>query len=310
MPEASAVRAGHALALEIDRGKRRKPERPGERIVVLPIKEREFEHRRDQDDAARRICAALLQRAGERRRAETAIALAHKKDRRQHAGGFDQIEAHEVGKSVGVLLNAPKLFLVLRLARAAVAGAHGIDKDEVGHIEPGARIVGEGRWGALQLSLGVYLDRTRADAAEMQIGRGGAWSAVEHERDGALGVLRLACVSHIEDVRRGLAVGAGEGNGPGFRRVVERNARDLDGVVRDGRRRQKRRSGLGLRANAIRFAVRTLCIVGALACERRVALGQVLGEAGGRGDEQREESGELKITRKGGRGLDHAVSSG
>jgi hypothetical protein len=41
-----------------------------------------------------------------------------------------------------------------------------------------------------------------------------------------------------------------------------------------------------------------------------VALGQVLGEAGGRGDEQREESGELKITRKGGRGLDHAVSSG
>jgi hypothetical protein len=41
-----------------------------------------------------------------------------------------------------------------------------------------------------------------------------------------------------------------------------------------------------------------------------VALGQVLGKAGDGKGEQCEERGELKIARKGGGGLDHAVSSG
>ena len=126
------------------------------------------------------------------------------------------------------------------VARAAVSGADRIDEDEVGHVEPGARIVGERGRRPLQLALGIDLDDARADAAEMEIGRGSAGAAVEYEGERALGILRVARIGDIEHVRRRFAACAGQGKRAGFRRVVERHASDLDGVVGDGGGRQLR----------------------------------------------------------------------
>ena len=74
-----------ALALEIDRRIRRQAQRPRQRVVVLAVQQREFERGRDQHDPARRDAAGLLQRAGDGRGAEAAIALAGEEHRRGHA---------------------------------------------------------------------------------------------------------------------------------------------------------------------------------------------------------------------------------
>ena len=129
-------------------------------------------------------------------------------------------------------LDAP-IFLILAVAGAAIAGADRIDEDEIRHVEPCARIVDEPRWRTFDLAVVVGLDHARADAAEMEIGRGRARAAVEDEGDGALGVEGIARIGDIEDVGRTLAVAAGEGDGPGFGRVAEQLAVDRDGVMGD-----------------------------------------------------------------------------
>ena len=192
-------------------------------------------------------------------------------------------------------LHAPELLLILRLTRAAIAGADRIDEDEVGHVEPGARIVDEARRRTLQFALVVHLDRARADTAEMQIGCGGARAAVEDEGDGTLGVQRVARIGDVEDVRRGPAAARGKGNGPGFRRVVQRLTRDGDGCDGSWRWAAEARKAASpppgfasagfASAGFASPASRALCVGGLR--DGWVARGQLLGERKGRAGDER-----------------------
>ena len=72
---------------------------------------------------------------------------------------------------------------------AAEAGADGVDEDEVGEVEPGAGIVGEGGGVGGTVAFVAECDVLGADGAEVEIDGGGAGAAVEGEGDGAGGAV-------------------------------------------------------------------------------------------------------------------------
>ncbi len=155
--------------------------------------------------------------------------------------------ADEIGEIFGIVLDAEEIALVLAAARAAIAGAHGIDEYEVGEVEPARIVVDQPGRGALHLTLGRHLDGLGAEGAEMQIGRRRARSAIEHEGDRPLGVARLARIGDIEDRGERLAVGVAHGKRPGGGSIMQALAGEVDGVLGARRRRQEIDSRLFVR---------------------------------------------------------------
>ena len=113
--------------------------------------------------------------------------------------------------------------------RLGEAGADGVDEDDVGEVEPGAGVVGEGG-GVRGAVAGVAEgDVLGADGAEVEEAGGGAGAAVEGEHHGAV-VCAVERVGGVDDFGGGLAVLALHGDGADGGGVVEGLAVNGDGL--------------------------------------------------------------------------------
>src|SRR5262249_16948670 len=153
------------------------------------------------------------------------------------------------GEVFGVVLDAEKVALVLAVGGAAISGPNGIDKNEIGKVEPGRLVVDQAGRRTLHLALGRNLDRFGPESAEMEIGPCGRRPAVEPESDGTLVVARLPRIGDIEDGGDELALLIAHGERSGGRGVAERLAGESDGVASNRGWRQEIRGNLvpGLR---------------------------------------------------------------
>ena len=121
--------------------------------------------------------------------------------------------------------------------RAAVAGAHGVDENEVGLIEPGVLVVLQLVRGLRHGAIRHQLRAARTHAAHVHPHGSGTRAAVEAEGDRTLRGVSHAIerIGHVEDVRFGLAGGVLERHLLHGRGVVEGLAVDIDGVMGDDR---------------------------------------------------------------------------
>ena len=174
------------------------------RAMALPrpgtLRSRHPQRRRDQDHAAEGEARHGLQRLRQARPTKAAVALAHEDPRRVEPAVGLQPPLDEDGERVDIALHRPELRahrLVLAV-EAAVAGAHRIDEDEVGEVEPG-------------LGVGQQIGRRRRvhdrrrdgeppwpERAQVQPSRGRPRPAVDDEGDGA--PARLRAVDEVGEV--------------------------------------------------------------------------------------------------------------
>ena len=173
-------RGERVLALELGGRQRRQLQRRAQRRLVVAEGEPAFQHRRQHDDAGNDDALVALQRARHLGGAEAAIAFAEQIFRRSDAVVLGDIERDRLGERLGVAADAPEMLGVVRLHRAAPAGADRIDQHQVGEGEPGVGIVAQLR-GRSVAAVGPEIEDARADQAEMQKGGGRARPAVEHE---------------------------------------------------------------------------------------------------------------------------------
>src|SRR5579859_1456043 len=123
----------------------------------------------------------VLQIISERGGTEGAVAFAYQKLGRIPAVVAAEVGVDELSEGVDVFVNAVKI-LVLRFADGvAVAGAHGVDEDEVGLVEQALGIVdefiGRGRSEGAVDGPGA----ARAESAQVQPHGGGAGAAIIEE---------------------------------------------------------------------------------------------------------------------------------
>ena len=164
-----------------------------------------------------------------------AVAFADEEFGGGPAGVFGDVEADEFGDGAGVFLEAVEVFVVLGFGGAAVAGADGVDEDEVGFVEEAGFVVDElvgGREGEAGV---LEFDAFGAEEAEVEPDGGGTGAAVEGEGEGALGgfggIGFFFGVGNVEDFGGGFAFGVYESEGTGGGGVVDFLAVDGDGML-------------------------------------------------------------------------------
>ena len=104
---------------------------------------REIEDRRDQDDAVQVDGVVILQIIAQGGRAEGAVAFADQKLRRVPAVVAAQVGDDELREGLDVFVDAVKIFFLRFADGVAVAGAHGVDEDEIGFVEEALGVVHE-----------------------------------------------------------------------------------------------------------------------------------------------------------------------
>lgn len=134
-----------------------------------------------------------------------------------------KVEADEGADGAGVLLDAPEIGGVLSRRSAAIAGAHRVDEDEVGHVEPSIGIVDKLLRCGQKVAVRGGRDDTRAQRSEMQIGGRRARPAVEDEGDRTPRALRAGRqgVGHVEDLGRNGSVAAQQRKRACLRTIIE-----------------------------------------------------------------------------------------
>jgi len=188
------------------------------------------EQRRHQNEPPHAHSLVALQIAHDLRSANPAIAFTGDEFRRQQAIGFLQPAADHQRDRVGVAVDRiePLARLLAAGDETAVAGADGIDEDQVGKVEPGLGVGHQVRRSGGRHRVGVDGEPPRAGRAELQPGGGRARPAIEQKghrpgtwvgavelvgREGDIG-LRLALV--VE--QRNRAGGGGEVERPAGKR--------------------------------------------------------------------------------------------
>ena len=117
------------LALEFGRRQRRQLQGRAQRELVVAEGQPAFQHGRQHDDAGGHDALVALQRAGHLGGAEAAIAFAEQIFRRGRAIVLGDVERDRLRERIGVGADAPEMFGVVRLDRAAPAGADRIDQN-------------------------------------------------------------------------------------------------------------------------------------------------------------------------------------
>ena len=135
----------------------------GQRRVVGLLPPAEVEHRREQRHAVERDSEVGLQRLGDQRPAEPAIALADEVLRRPEPPALRQPAQDEVGERLDVAVDRQVAVPqpVVRLDQPAEPGADRVDEDEVGEIEPGARGSARDRPAATARSVAASIGRSQ-----------------------------------------------------------------------------------------------------------------------------------------------------
>ena len=158
---------------------------------------------------------------------------------------------------IGVAIDGVEALARVLAARdeAAVAGADGIDEDEIGEVEPGLGVrlhLGRGR---RRQRFAIERQPPRPGRAELKPCRGRAGPAVEQERHGArraVGAVEL--VGRIGDVGQRLALVVEHADRAGGRREIERAAGQIERLLRGRIRRQTVRLGAAAIGDALRAA--------------------------------------------------------
>ena len=187
----------------------------------------------DQDDAVEMNAVVLLQIIAERGGAEGAVAFADQEFRRVPAIVAAEIGDDELREGFDVFVDTVEVFFGGFADRVAVAGAHGVDEDEVGFVEEAFAVVdefvGSGRSEGAVDGPGA----ARAEGAHVQPHGGGAGAAVVEERDGARGEIFHVAARVGDGVEQAgciaLVVLEERGAGGGF--VRNRLAADFYGVI-------------------------------------------------------------------------------
>jgi hypothetical protein len=151
------------------------------------------------------------------------------------AGILGDVEADEFGDAAGVLVEAVEVLGFIRFGGATVAGADGVDEDEVGLVEQGGfvvdLIVGRREGEAVVLEFDAF----GAEQAHVHPDRGRAGAAVEGEGEGALGrfggIGLFFDVGDVEDLGRDFAFGVFERKGACGGGVVDLLAVEGDAVL-------------------------------------------------------------------------------
>src|ERR1051326_836926 len=167
-----------------------------------------------------------------------AVAFADHKERRGPALIAAEVETDEFADGFDIAAQAEEFARLVALNGAAVAGAHGIDEDQIGLVEPGVFIVDQLIRRRRHHAVRLHAYALGSDGAEVQPHGSRAGAAVEREgKRTVLGGLAVQRVGDVEDVRLDLAgVDVFERHHAGRRRVVESLAADLHFVVRNHRR--------------------------------------------------------------------------
>ncbi len=127
---------------------------------------------------------------------------------------------------------------VVRLDRAAPAGADRVDQHQIGEVKPGVGIVAQLR-GRGVAPVRPEIEDARADQAEMEESGGCARPAIEHKSKRPVGARVLGDIGGVEHRGALLAGLVVERQRAGGRRVGELAAGRVDRMFGDGVRRQK-----------------------------------------------------------------------
>ena len=129
-----------------------------------------------------------MQVGGQARGAIAAVAFTDEVLAGLEAVVFDEVVVDDAGEVGDVLVGAVEelLGLVFRDEGAGEAGANGIDEDDIGEVEPGAGIVGEGGRVRGALAFGSKANAFGTDGAKVEVDRSRAGTAVEGEGDGTI----------------------------------------------------------------------------------------------------------------------------
>ncbi len=204
----------------------------------------------------------LQQVAGKRRGACGPVALSHQEQGRIPSFVPSQIEPDEFCNRRSITLDAKIFSGQLRLHGAAVASAHRIDEHQVGLVEPGILIVGNGIGRRWHEAFRLHLHDTWSDRAHVQPHRSRARTTIEAEHERPLRMIPTALlVERVGDKKYigfSLALIILERHEASGGRVVQRCAADVEYVVRD----DCRRFGLALRAGSVAVPGISFCRVG------------------------------------------------
>ncbi len=167
------------------RGQGRERRRVGQVVSVDDEGQRpHVEGRREEDDAIEADAEVPLQARNQKSAADAAVAFAEDVLRGVPTIVLGDESADELRHRVGVLVVAPEILTLLVTHGVAVAGADGIDEDEIGGAEDGVVVVAQlvGRAAGIGGVAGD-VDDPRADQSEVQPDRSRARSAVVDEGD-------------------------------------------------------------------------------------------------------------------------------
>ena len=226
------------------------------------------EQRRHQNEPPHPDALVDLQIAHDLRPANPAIAFTGDEFRRQQPIGFLQPAADHERDRVDVAVDRiePLAHLLAGRDEAAVAGADGIDEDQIGKVEPGLGVGHQIRRRGGRHRVGVDGEPPRSGRAELQPGRGRARPAIEQEghRPGArVGAVEL--VGGVGDIGLRLALVVEQRNRAGGGGEVERPPGKRERVSGGRIRRQpvllggRRIRSVAARAGGARLLPRRRC---------------------------------------------------
>ena len=143
-----------------------------------------------------------------------------------------EVHPDELADGLDVLLEVVELLLVIARNGAAEAGPHRVDEYEVGGVEDRVRVVDEATGWRERHSIFVEVHPAGAKGSEVEPHRGRPGSAVEGERDGAVGhgARIVPGVGDVEEGRLLLAVLIAQQHPTGRRRVLDGFATDHNRV--------------------------------------------------------------------------------
>ena len=167
-----------------------------------------------------------LERAGQPRPAEAAIALADQELRRADAAGLLQPAAYDLGQRLDVALDRPEApaQLLAWPREAAVASADRIDEDQVGEVEPGLGVRQDLRGCGGQGRVTRHGQPPGTEGAQVQPGGTRAGATVQDEGHRSLvgRLFRLQLVVDHRDVGLRLPLRVGKADAAGRRGEAER----------------------------------------------------------------------------------------
>ena len=218
------------LALEVRGGNGGEGDHPGDGREIA-VAEVGVEVGADEEEAVDADTELRLEVVRDARAAIAAVAFAHDVLFGHHALIFDEPLVDGEREVLDVRGGGEEEFFAFVVGDEGLgeAGADGVDEDEVGEVEPGAGVVGEGGGVGGAVASVAEGDMLGADGSEVEEAGGRARAAVEGEHHGAV-VCAVEGISRVDDFSGGLAVFALHGDGADGGGVVEGLAVDGDGL--------------------------------------------------------------------------------